>query len=76
MFTFMLNWENEDNAELEGAEIFIDDNGDWRSYNNRSLIYYLWEQDVYCFDEITEGPKRAKSLGIFSHMENLGIFEK
>lgn len=71
MFTFMLNWEDEETAELSGAEIYIDDNGDWRSYNNRHLVYYLWEQDVFCYDEISEGPKRAQSLGIFSHMERL-----
>jgi hypothetical protein len=69
MFTFRLNWEDEHTGELSGTVIFIDDNGDWRGYNDRELIHYLWESDVFCYNEISEGPKRAQSLGIFSHME-------
>lgn len=68
MFVFRLNWEDEDSGELYGNLIFIDDNGDWRGYNDRELIYYLWESDVLCYNEITEGPKRARRLGIMSSM--------
>lgn len=76
MFTFMLNWEDEETGELSGAEIFIDDCGDWISVNDNDLCYYLWEQDVYCYEISKGGTKRAQSVGIFSHMENLGIFPK
>ena len=63
-----LSWKTGYRDEIEGTVIFIDDNGDWRGYNGKELIYYLWEDKVYCYNEI-EGPKKAEELGFFSHME-------
>lgn len=69
MFTFMLSWEDFETAERSKEEIYIDDNGDWRSYSRRHQIFYLWEDCVLSYDEITEGPKKAQRIGIFFALE-------